>query len=206
MLPMRLQPLIIPGWRNSGPDHWQSRWEATLPRALRVQQRDWEAPQLADWVATLSAVIEASSRPPLLIAHSLGCIAVSHLPFAMRDKIAGALLVAPADVERAGASSHLHSFAPVPLHTLPFPSVVVASSNDPYCAVARARGFAQAWGSRFELLDAAGHINTESGYGEWPEGLKILAALRRRARWRVPVAVHRTPPIPEHCLPGIGHH
>lgn len=205
MLAMRLQPLIIPGWRNSGPEHWQSQWESTLPRAQRVQQRDWETPLLSEWVAALSAAIEASNRPPLLIAHSLGCIAVSHLPFAIRDKIAGALLVAPADVERHGAPSHLSSFAPVPLHTLPFPSVVVASSDDPYCSVARAREFAQAWGSRFELLENAGHINTDSGYGDWPEGLKLLAALRRRSRWRVPVAVHRTPPISAHCQTDISH-
>jgi len=193
---MRLQPLIIPGWNNSGPSHWQSLWEACLPRAVRVQQRDWAAPDLHDWTSTLAAAIEAAPRPPLLIAHSLGCITVCHLPLRIREKVAGALLVAPADVERPGAPALLRSFCPVPMQTLPFQSVVVASTNDPYCSLARAREFAEAWGSRFEQIEDAGHINAESGYGEWPQGLKLLAALRRRAHWRIPVEPYRTPPLP----------
>lgn len=199
MLLMRLQPLIVPGWRNSGPAHWQSQWEAVLPRAVRVEQHDWEHPVMTEWVAALTSAIEASPRPALLIAHSLGCIAVCHLPLGIREKVAGALLVAPADVERPGADARLSSFAPVPMQTLPFPTVVVASCDDPCCSVTRAQAFAHAWGSRFESLGNAGHVNTESGYGEWPGGLKILAALRRRARWRVPIAACRTPPMPDPC-------
>lgn len=152
-----------------------------------------------DWVAALAAVIEASPRPALLVAHSLGCITVCHLPIALRDKIAGALLVAPADVERENASAHLRTFAPIPMQTLSFASVVVASADDPYCRLSRAREFAHAWGSRFEELGNAGHINVDAGFGDWPQGLKLLAALRRRARWRVPVAACRTPSMPASC-------
>lgn len=201
---MRLQPLIVPGWNNSGAGHWQSLWEACLPRAVRVQQSDWASPDLHAWTATLAAAIEAAQRPPLLIAHSLGCITTCHLPLRVREKVAGALLVAPADVERANAPARLRSFCPVPMQTLPFQSVVVASTNDPYCSLDRAREFAEAWGSRFEQLDDAGHINAESGYGEWPQGLKLLAALRRRSHWRIPVAPCRTPPLPPSQAPG--HH
>lgn len=193
---MRLQPIIVPGWNNSGPDHWQTQWERTLPRAVRIAPRDWAAPCLADWVSCLVAEIETAARPPLLIAHSLGCIAVGYLPQPIRDKVAGALLVAPADVERSGAPASLKSFSPVPLHSLPFQSVVVASSNDPFCSIERARQFAHAWGSRFEQIEGAGHINAESGYGPWPEGLRLLFSLRRRAHWRVPVPSCRTPPLP----------
>lgn len=199
---MRLLPLIVPGWNDSGPDHWQSRWQACLPRAVRVEQRDWTSPNLHDWAATLAAAIEAAQRPPLLIAHSLGCITVCHLPLPLREKVAGALLVAPADVERTGAPAQLRSFRPIPMQMLPFQSVVVASTNDPYCSLERARAFAEAWGSRFEQIEGGGHINAESGYGEWPLGLKLLAALRRRAHWRIPVAPCRTPPLPVPPAPG----
>ncbi|GAA4331702.1 alpha/beta hydrolase [Pigmentiphaga soli] len=202
---MRLQPIIVPGWRNSGPEHWQSQWEASLPRAVRVAQRDWEAPSRDEWVAALAAAIDAANRPALLIAHSLGCMAVCHLPLPVCEKVAGAMLVAPADVERPGAPDRLRSFAPVTMRSLPFQSVVVASSNDPYCSTGRARAFAHAWNSRFELLDDAGHINAESGYGPWPEGLRMLAALRRRACWRVPVAASRTPPLPAGSAVAGGH-
>ena len=193
---MRLQPLIVPGWKGSGPLHWQSRWQACLPRATRVEQDDWEAPTRSAWVAALAAAIENASRPPLLIAHSLGCITVAHLPLAIRQHIAGALLVAPADVERDGAPAVLRDFAPVPTVPLPFPSIVVASTDDPYCSPARAQAFATNWGSELVMVPDAGHLNDASGLGDWPEGLRLLTSLRRRACWRVPVATTRIAAMP----------
>lgn len=193
---MRLQPLIVPGWKGSGPQHWQSRWQARLPRATRVEQDDWESPTRSAWVAALSEAIENASRPPLLIAHSLGCITVAHLPLAIRQHIAGALLVAPADVERDGAPAVLRDFAPVPTVPLPFPSIVVASTDDPYCSPARAQAFAANWGSDLVMAPDAGHLNEASGLGDWPEGLRLLTSLRRRACWRVPVATARIAAMP----------
>lgn len=194
---MRLQPLIVPGWKGSGPHHWQSRWEARLPRAIRIRQNDWETPVRTDWVGALAQAIEAATRPPLLIAHSLGCITVAHLPHAIRQRVAGALLVAPADVERPNAPDVLRDFAPIPRTPLPFPSFVVASSDDPYCEPGRARELAHDWGSEFLLIENAGHLNTESRLGDWPQGLRILATLRRRSCWRVPVAPPRIAAMPQ---------
>lgn len=185
MAGMRLQPIIVPGWQDSGPGHWQTLWEQTLPHAVRVRQPDWLNPQPAVWNATLAACVDAASCPTLLIAHSLGCLAAVSLPVPLRAKVAGALLVAPADVEQPGTPECLRAFAPIPRHSLPFQSVVVASDDDPYCSLERAREFAADWGSRFVALHGLGHINADSGLGDWPEGLKLLAALRRRAAWRV---------------------
>jgi predicted alpha/beta hydrolase family esterase len=93
--------------------------------------------------------------------------------------VAGALLVAPADVDEI---QHLlpevASFAPVPLVRLPFRSVVVTSADDPYVEPARARRFATAWGARLVERGRAGHINAESGFGEWPAGHRLLDELR----------------------------
>jgi len=193
---MRLQPIIVPGWKGSGPAHWQSLWETRLPRAVRVQQANWDLPVLQDWVKTVAHAITSASRPPLLIAHSLGCITVAHLPMAIRQQVAGALLVAPADVERPGAPPVLQDFAPVPRLPLHFPSIVVASTDDPYCRPDRAREFAADWGSDIVELPDAGHINDVSNLGHWPQGLRLLATLRRRAGWRVPVAADRITAMP----------
>ncbi len=193
---MRLQPIIVPGWKGSGPTHWQSQWEARLPRATRVQQRSWDTPTRADWVGALAGAIEAAPRPALLIAHSLGCIAVAHLPLAIRQKVAGALLVAPADVEREGAPDTLRDFAPIAHTPLHFPSIVVASTDDPYCSVARAQAFAHAWGSDLVTVPQGGHLNSDSNLGQWPQGLRLLATLRRRSCWRVPVATSRIAAMP----------
>lgn len=174
--------LIIPGLNNSDDTHWQSHWERALPNARRVEQHDWETPTLAEWTAGLA---EAVRRNPgaVLVAHSLGCALVAHFARISGGRgVAGALLVAPADVSRRRPVGELLAgFAPVPRDRLPFPSTVVASRNDPYVAFERAQFFAQSWGSRLVDLGLAGHINVASGHGPWLEGREHLAQLLRAA-------------------------
>jgi uncharacterized protein len=167
-----LDILIIPGWTNAGPDHWQSRWAKGLKTARRVEQADWDTPQLSDWVANIVAAINEAARPVILVAHSCGVLAIAHaaaqLPI---GRVAGAFLVAAPDL----ASSDIWpaangGFHPVPMQLLPFPSVLIASANDPHCTMARAAVFAAAWGSTLIEAGDAGHLNTASGHGPWPEG------------------------------------
>ncbi|MBA2964368.1 MULTISPECIES: RBBP9/YdeN family alpha/beta hydrolase [Ramlibacter] len=167
-------PLIVPGWRDSGPGHWQTLWAERLPGAQRVVQDDWLHPARDAWVATLAAAVLRAPAPVVLVAHSLGCIAAAHLPPAAAARVHAALLVAPADPERRAV---LDSFAPVPSGRLPYRSIVVASSNDPYCPVRLAGAYARSWGSEFVRLPDAGHINVESGHGDWPLGLALLQSL-----------------------------
>ena len=83
--------------------------------------------------------------------------------------------VAPADVDASPAiPASLGNFAGVPRTILPFPSVLVASQNDPYITPDRARLFASAWGATLFDAGACGHINVASGFGPWPQGLQIL--------------------------------
>jgi prephenate dehydrogenase len=173
--------LVLPGWQNSGPRHWQTLWEQQNPIFLRVQQRDWEYPHREWWLERITAEVKQSPPPIVFAAHSLGCIALAHWCKTVAPgelaKIKGALLVAPADVDSKDAPKALKDFSPVPRDLLPFPSIVVASSNDPYVTLARAREFARAWGSRFVDIGAVGHINGESGLGDWPEGKRLLRHL-----------------------------
>src|SRR6478752_6123694 len=172
--------LVLPGWQNSGPRHWQTLWEQQNPIFLRVQQRDWEFPHRDWWLERITAEVKQAPAPIVFAAHSLGCIAVAHwCKAAPADvhKIKGALLVAPADVDSKDSPKQLKDFSPIPNELLPFPSIVVASSTDPYLTVARAREFARSWGSRFVDIGPAGHINGESGLGDWPEGKRLLRHL-----------------------------
>jgi predicted alpha/beta hydrolase family esterase len=166
--------LIVPGWRDSGPGHWQSLWAEQLPNAVRVRQDDWVTPRRSAWVASIAQTILEQPEPVVVAAHSLGCIATAHLPPEAAARICGALLVAPADPERRGV---LADFAPVPYQPLPYRSVLVASSNDPFCPVRLAGAYARAWGSEFVRLQNAGHINVEAGFGPWPLGLALLQSL-----------------------------
>ncbi len=168
--------LTLAGLWNSGPQHWQTRWEHKHPAWKRVPHRDWNNPACHEWVMELDAAIAGSEGPPLLVAHSLACVLVAQ--WAKSDsplRIRGAFLVAPSDVDAPAYPIEVNGFGPMPLEKLPFPSIVVASSNDEYVSIARARQFAQAWGSKFVEVGPAGHINGESGYGEWPEGEAMLA-------------------------------
>ena len=166
--------IIVPGWRDSGPGHWQSLWADALSNAVRVQQDDWITPSRSAWVASITRTILSQTGPVVIVAHSLGCIASMHLAPETAQQIQGALLVAPADPERRGV---LVDFAPVPYQALPYRSILVASSNDPYCPVRTAGAYARAWGSEFVRLQNAGHINLEAGFGPWPLGLALLQSL-----------------------------
>ena len=174
---MNVPVLILPGWLNSGPQHWQSLWERDHPEYRRVQQKNWDLPKREDWVATLDAAIAACSAPPVLVAHSLGCATIAHWAAKDPRPVHAALLVAPTDLAREEAPEALHDFRPIPMNKLPFPSILVASSNDPWLTMARAREFASAWGSRLENAGPGGHINADSGFGPWPIGEMLLGEL-----------------------------
>ena len=170
--------LILPGYADSEPDHWQSHWERADPACRRVVQDDWLEPRLGDWLATLDRYVRECDSPPVLAAHSLACALVAHWATRATAPVKAALLVAPADVDSPlHTPEEVRGFSPVPLRPLPFPSVVVASGDDPFVSAARAEAFARAWGSRLITLPNARHINADAGYGPWPEGHKLLRDL-----------------------------
>lgn len=170
--------LIIPGLSGSGPAHWQSHWEKLLPNAVRVEQSDWENPKRAPWVERLTAAIE-SYPDAVLVAHSLGCALVANtLKENLATTVRAALLVSPTDVERpAPIDDPLREFAPMPLGRFPFKTIVAASRNDPYVKFERASFFAAQWGAELVDVGEKGHINADSGLGDWPEGLATLKRL-----------------------------
>ena len=157
--------LLLPGWQNSGPGHWQTEWER-LHGYQRVQQHDWMRPLRGDWTARLEEVVADAPGPVVLAAHT------HHA-----HKVRGALLVAPGDVERPDLATQIRGWAPIALQALPFPAVLVGSHDDPYCSFERAGTLAAAWGARLVDGGALGHINAESGLGAWPQGQALLLQL-----------------------------
>ncbi|MGR4868485.1 RBBP9/YdeN family alpha/beta hydrolase [Variovorax sp. LARHSF232] len=174
------QVLLLPGWQNSDPEHWQSRWE-TLYGDKRVEQHDWMRPLRGDWQVQLEEAVLATDRPVVLVAHSLGCVLAAAWALHSRHthKVRGALLVAPADLERDDLRQLIPGWSPIGRQRLPFAAHVVASSNDPYSDFARSRHLAADWGARFSDVGPLGHINAESGLGNWPEGRRWLQELQQ---------------------------
>jgi uncharacterized protein len=174
--------LVIPGLGGSGPDHWQSRWEAKLSSALRVAQEDWDRPELDAWRSRIIDEVEQARRPVVFVAHSLGVLAAIHAAsfLAKGDsgrRIAGGFLVAPPS---AAVLSELEAvdraFLTLPVQRLHFRALVIASRNDPFSSFAKSEALAAMLGAK--LIDAgfSGHINSVSGHGPWPEGLMRFAA------------------------------
>jgi len=170
--------LIIPGLHNSSPFHWQSRWQANMSTARRVEQADWDKPDRAAWCARLVEEIAVAEKPVILVAHSVGVLTVAHAaPDIPPGKVAGAFLVGASDWERDELEAKYpgHGFAPVPRKPLGFKGLMLASSNDETCSVMKAENWARDWDVHFGNAGEAGHFTEESGHGPWPEGLMAFA-------------------------------
>jgi len=178
--------LIVPGIDDSGPGHWQTAWQARLPRAARVSQRDWARPRLSDWVKGLDLALSSLPAPVVLSAHSLGCLTVAAWAAGhLRGPVAAALLVAPPDPASSPFPPRAQGFSPVPAAALPFPSLVVASENDPFASTAYSLACAQAWGSVFHQAGRLGHINAASQLGAWEQGLVLFKTFAQEQGLRV---------------------
>jgi len=173
--------LLLPGWLDSGPGHWQSRWEA-LHGDRRVVQADWEWPRRGDWMARLEEVLLEAPAPAVLVAHSLGCqlVAAWAAHSAQAQRVRAAMLVAPPDTEREDMPPNLFNWRPIVRTRLPFPSLAVTSADDPYCSPPRAAQMVADWGCERVEIGPRGHINGDSGLGDWPEGRAMLHALTGR--------------------------
>jgi uncharacterized protein len=171
--------IIIPGIGGSDDTHWQSLWQRDEPAMMRIAPASWDAPDLADWIAALDRAVERAARPPLLVAHSLGCLLVAHWAGARPPQsIAGAFLVAVPDANGAAFPDAAASFRSVPDTPLRFPVLILASSDDPYASLDHTHERARRWHAEILVAGALGHINAASGLGAWPQGAALLRAFR----------------------------
>lgn len=176
---MSIRVLSLPGWTNSGPQHWQTLWERLDSRIVRVQQANWDQPNLSAWIAAARAALERSPEPTVLLGHSLGALLIAHVaPSA--PNVVGALLVAPPDLHAPSTPPELRGFR-AEFGRLPFPATMIVSHDDPHSTIAASRLLARTLGA--ELIDAGakGHLNTASNLGTWRAGWEQLRLLRARA-------------------------
>ncbi|MEP0232934.1 alpha/beta hydrolase [Roseibium sp.] len=175
--------LLVPGYGDTPDGHWMKRWQAKMANAWVVEQKNWSKPDRKIWQDTLLARLEKTTKPVVLVGHSLGCTLIAHsvhdLP---KDKVRGTFLVAPTDLERKKPKPKFDvgAFVPLPQSPLPFHAHVVASRSDENCTYERAETFAKSWGATIQDAGEAGHINMASGHGPWPEGMMSFAHFMKR--------------------------
>ncbi|MDE1997261.1 MAG: serine hydrolase family protein, partial [Rhizobiaceae bacterium] len=121
-----------------------------------------------------------STAAPILLAHSLACQFVAHWAAGATVAIRGAFLVSPPDPSGSIYMTEAPSFVDPPRLRLPFPSLVIASTNDPFGSFDHAAECTRAWGSELIAAGALGHINADSGLGAWPEGRALFEAFCAR--------------------------
>ena len=175
---MSTSVLILPGIGNSGPQHWQTLWEESQPGFMRVQQRDWDNPICDEWVAAIEDAVKRAGPEVVLVAHSLACLAVAHWAAGPHSPIKAALLVAVPNAQQSSFPKDAIGFAETPTQRFAFRATVVVSDDDPYGAVGNTERLAAAWGSRVVRVGPRGHINADSGLGDWPAGFALLQELR----------------------------
>lgn len=173
--------LIVPGLGDSGPEHWQSIWERERTDCRRIELGGWNDPLRNLWITRIDQAVSRASSPVVLVAHSLGCLAVAWwaalLGGSTLGQVRGALLVAPPDPERTGVDPRIARFAPVPAAPLPFPAIVAASRSDPYASFNRSRAMARGWLADLADMGLSGHLNAESHLGSWADGQALLQGL-----------------------------
>lgn len=186
---MAFNLLFVPGYRNSGPGHWQRLWQQRYRGSHWLDQQDWQQPRLTDWVAALEQTVAAIDGDIILVAHSLGCLTAAHWAASGNtENVRAALLVAPPDLQAHDSIvPQLREFAQNNADALPFPTLLAASSNDPYCRLDSAKDMAQAWDSEFVNVGSAGHINVASGHGSWLQGELLLRRLIESTRMSRPL-------------------
>ncbi len=176
--------LIVPGLGNADEGHWQRRWQEKMANAQWVEQDNWTKPKFDEWTDTIERRIVMATRPVVLVAHAVGVAAAVHTAQRLADtKVRGAFFVCPPDLDEDGnVPKAAKAFANVPRDPLPFPSLLIASSNDDTCSVEKAADLANAWGSDFHVAGEVGHVNVASGHGPWPEGLMMFTRLMQRLK------------------------
>lgn len=200
-----IHTLIIPGLYGSELQHWQTWIQHRIPNAVRVEQPEWDNPALPLWRGSVIGYMDRLPGKLWLLAHSFGCLAGIAAAMERPERIVGAMLVAPADPARFNANGFrsgspyiaaAYSIASLlPQHSLPFPSVVVTSSNDPWMSLETAAAWAERWESRLINIGAAGHINVESGFGPWPAGLELFRQLQQATSYLLQGNINETPII-----------
>jgi uncharacterized protein len=170
--------LLVPGIGNSGPTHWQTLWQAKHPDVGRVMQRDWDHPVCDEWIEVLDQAVVQVAEPPILIAHSLGCLAVAHWAARSDRSCHAVLLVAVPDPDGPAFPRDATGFALVSPALRRYRVTVVSSSDDPYATTLYAEERVAAWGAEHVHLGRRGHINAASGLGDWPDGWAIVNGWR----------------------------
>jgi len=164
--------LLLHGWGGSDFPHWQSWLASEIAKEYGtvsfLKFSNFDFPDLEVWKKELKEELE-SFKPDIVICHSLANTLWFHLCVDSKlQEVEKLYLVAPPSFNCA--VEEIKSFFPLnlPTNTMAKETLLVSSTNDPYMTIDEAKELQKSLNIKMIVLDNAGHINTDSGYGEWP--------------------------------------
>lgn len=172
---------FVPGVEGAPDGHWLSRWQTKLSTGRMIHLSRPDAPDADRWRSELLTQVESTKGPIALVGHGLGAGLIALVAAELPERVKGGFLVAPPALPNS-ENEHLAKFGEYSREPLMFPSLYIASRNDPDCPFDRAEEQAGDWGSLFIDAGESGRIDDASGHGPWPEGSLTFARFISRLR------------------------
>lgn len=167
-----LKVLMLHGWGGSDDPHWQAWLSGEIVKnygmVIFPLLDNPHFPSKNRWMKQAKALLD-EYKPDVVICHSLANILWFHL---CHEGVIGSvkrlLLVAPPSLHCTLET--LKTFFPLeaPANLFADEVLLVTSDNDPYMTPNEAHALQKALGVEMKVIDNGGHINTASGFGEWP--------------------------------------
>lgn len=184
-----MRVLLLHGWGGSDFPHWQSWLAGEIAKEYGHVQflrfSNYDAPKLSLWLEELQEAL-AAFKPDIVICHSLANTLWFHLCDAnAMQEVQKLYLVAPPSMECK--VEELSEFFPIkpPKNLYAKETLLIASTNDPYMSEEEAKALQKELRVELKVLQNAGHVNTDSGYGEWPwmlEEIRSIGAKQEKNR------------------------
>lgn len=167
---LRPRVLILHGWGGSDKPHWQDYLAKELASEgyplFFPKLPNSDNPTLTEWLEALDAIMN-SFKPSIIVCHSLANTLLFHYLHAKPEmKFSKILLVAPPMDDRG--NPEIASFFPFPTPIINAKQkLLIASTNDKYATGTDSITLAMNSGCEVHIIENGGHINSDSGYGDW---------------------------------------
>ncbi|HIP41233.1 MAG TPA: serine hydrolase family protein [Campylobacterales bacterium] len=162
--------LILHGWGGSDFPHWQSHLASEIAKNYGTVSfpllDNCHFPSKNRWVKQVKKILE-EFKPHTVVCHSLANTLWFWLCQEEMLEVERLIMVSPPSL--ITNENTIKTFFPcrIPQNLYAKKIEMIVSDNDPYIELDEAESMAKAIGALFTVVEDAGHINADSGYGKW---------------------------------------
>ena len=162
--------LILHGWGGSDHPHWQSHLASEIAKDYGTVSfpllDNCHFPSKNRWVRQVKKILE-EFQPTTVVCHSLANTLWFWLCQEDIETIENLIMVSPPSLNTT--ESTIKTFFPckIPKNIHAKNIELIVSDNDPWVKLDEAKNLAQTINANYTVIENAGHINADSGYGKW---------------------------------------